>query len=531
MTSSMVSSSPVSIRGGSPTRRRSNSPDELTDFDLANRPRHSPTLVRSFDPNDPQVRERQRTMDVDMAMQLSRARRETLHTHSEIISSPTAIPGPQSPYHSPEDHEHHHHDHHHDIEHDEDAFRDNDAQTIHVDVARQSSLHRKPHLHQTHDPALLATTTNAHLHLNIHDDDPSASSFGLPTYQANITRSSFDFARMEEFAAGEKAALGISSPVNTKFNLDLLRRRTVTSPLAGNDPSIPTPDAAAPNTTESHPTEDPTAAPVASGSSPVIGESTRPLRHRKLSQSNPNPRSHRKGIGGKMALFENDNSSPLPARLNFLSPRSGLSAGPSFEPVYDTNLGINTNVPSYSIANTGLTPGGGILATGHDRPYRFSFYSNALSATIHARSLSELPAEGQTFEDLFSGRPWKGQSGDAAWGKGVAPSTPPAMGLYPGPPGDLPKDRPSSAFAFNPPALERPLGDGYFNGMNTPRRDIKGGNGAVTGGMGVNGAPGIHGEDNTWWLDVTSPTDEEMKMLSKVSRIYISQISLTTINV
>ncbi|KAF6762058.1 hypothetical protein DFP72DRAFT_595015 [Ephemerocybe angulata] len=39
--------------------------------------RHSPTLVRSFNPNDPDVRERQRTMDVDMAMQLSRARRET----------------------------------------------------------------------------------------------------------------------------------------------------------------------------------------------------------------------------------------------------------------------------------------------------------------------------------------------------------------------------------------------------------------------------------------------------------------------
>jgi len=38
---------------------------------------------------------------------------------------------------------------------------------------------------------------------------------------------------------------------------------------------------------------------------------------------------------------------------------------------------------------------------GHDRPYRFSFYSNSLPAVIHARSLDELPADGQTFEQLF----------------------------------------------------------------------------------------------------------------------------------
>ncbi|ETW83532.1 cora metal ion transporter [Heterobasidion irregulare TC 32-1] len=83
--------------------------------------------------------------------------------------------------------------------------------------------------------------------------------------------------------------------------------------------------------------------------------------------------------------------------------------------------------------------------TGHDRPYRFSFYSNSLSATIHARSLSELPAEGQTFEDLFGG---------------------------------------ASKTALN----DQRLG-------NDP-------------------------EGQTWWLDVLSPTDEEMKMLSRVFNIH-----------
>ena len=38
----------------------------------ASPPRHSPTLTRAFHPDDPEVRERQRTMDVDLAMQMCR---------------------------------------------------------------------------------------------------------------------------------------------------------------------------------------------------------------------------------------------------------------------------------------------------------------------------------------------------------------------------------------------------------------------------------------------------------------------------
>jgi len=74
---------------------------------------------------------------------------------------------------------------------------------------------------------------------------------------------------------------------------------------------------------------------------------------------------------------------------------------------------------------------------GHDRPYRFSFHSNALPSAIHARSLGELPADGQTFEQLFSG-------------------------------------------VTSPPAGSS------------------------------------DSDNNTWWLDILNPTDEEMKMLSKV---------------
>ncbi|KAF6757680.1 hypothetical protein DFP72DRAFT_1168025 [Ephemerocybe angulata] len=68
--------SPISVHNHSPVRRRSSN-DSASLEDPARPASHSPTLIRSFNPNDPEVRERQRTMDVDMAMQLSRARRET----------------------------------------------------------------------------------------------------------------------------------------------------------------------------------------------------------------------------------------------------------------------------------------------------------------------------------------------------------------------------------------------------------------------------------------------------------------------
>ncbi|KAI0065784.1 cora-domain-containing protein [Artomyces pyxidatus] len=114
-------------------------------------------------------------------------------------------------------------------------------------------------------------------------------------------------------------------------------------------------------------------------------------------------------------------------------------------------------VPSFDDIPEALHSGGAqVPGNGHDRPYRFSFYSNALSATIHARSLSELPADGQTFAEMFSGLAGSGMSSGTA--------------------------------------------------SVDPR----------SAGAAVSGDP----EGHTWWLDVLSPTDEEMKMLSQVFNIH-----------
>ncbi|KAJ7129276.1 hypothetical protein C8R44DRAFT_829860 [Mycena epipterygia] len=133
--------------------------------------------------------------------------------------------------------------------------------------------------------------------------------------------------------------------------------------------------------------------------------------------------------------------------------------------------------PSFTIDAAQTTTGiPGILHTGHDRPYRFSFYSNALSATIHARSLSELPAENQSFTDLFSGLPPREQ------GASQAPPTRPG---------------PTPVVGDKAPRHSnyKPLGE-------RPRHNDS------------------DAESSTWWLDVQSPTDDEMKMLSKVFSIH-----------
>ncbi|KDR84050.1 hypothetical protein GALMADRAFT_54371 [Galerina marginata CBS 339.88] len=472
--SSPVMSSPVSI---SPPRRRSLSPSEISDGNSMRPPRHSPTLTRSFDPFD---RERQRTMDVDMAMQLSLARRDTLHASPvATFASPAPLSAHQpehsfSPEHEDERHDAHHltppfeHElehHGHDI--DADVLSDHDIQPMH--------------------------RSNPSLHLR--QEDPQASSFGLPTYQANVPQSAFDFSPMEDWAAAEKTRLGLTSAPNTRFS--------IANPLRSRSKPDPNSKPPAPMTTTNEISSEPYSATtlndaaIASGSNltaqpdqPHIATvaaddtvSDRPLRHRKLSQSNPHPRSHRKGIGGKMALFESN-----PTDTPSFSARLGLVLGSQ-----------GSHVADHITGGPHSGPIGGILNTGHDRPYRFSFYSNALSATIHARSLSELPADGQTFEQLFSG------------------IQPPSTDR----PAEDNTSRKDQGPVFSPPYttgsyFPHPNSNSIF--LNPNRRSING-QGHEKGGGGVNGLTDDQ-DGNTWWLDVQNPTDDEMKMLSKVFSIH-----------
>lgn len=132
--------------------------------------------------------------------------------------------------------------------------------------------------------------------------------------------------------------------------------------------------------------------------------------------------------------------------------------------------------------------------TGHGQPYRFSFYSNALPVTIHARSLAELPAEGQSFEDLFKGRNIPG---------GEQPT---ATELQFGSGRNTPRD-------FSGVSLTAPTPQSWHQAaMNKSANPL-----APT-------PPPPNPDDDpdtyTWWLDVLSPSDEEMRVLSRVFGIH-----------
>ncbi|KAH7102955.1 magnesium transporter [Auriculariales sp. MPI-PUGE-AT-0066] len=113
-----------------------------------------------------------------------------------------------------------------------------------------------------------------------------------------------------------------------------------------------------------------------------------------------------------------------------------------------------------------------------DERYRYSFYSNGLGTAIHAKTLADLPSPGQSFADLFMhGTPREAEKSGAA--------TPSDGSAVPGAAGLANKSSVGSA-----------------NGISStlPQEDEE--------------------ESNTWWLDVLCPTDDEMRLLSKVFGIH-----------
>ncbi|KAI0751123.1 cora-domain-containing protein [Daedaleopsis nitida] len=291
-------------------------------------------------------------------------------------------------------------------------------------------------------------------------------------YQATVERADkphYEFSLMEEYAHEEKGRLGIHSATSPPvFDLS--------QPQASSSTHIPIPG----------PSELPPQDAIREPGEPAPQDSALPFtlpraRHRKLSASSPAPRR------GKMALFEQGGAPPpsLSSRAPHLAVGTTLSAVPSYDNLDDSRRG-----PDFTGAGMGGGPG-----SGHDRPYRFSFYSNALSATIHARSLSELPAEGQTFEDLFLGRPPSQPATNL--NNGVLNHGP--AGVI----GSLPR---SGAASPVPPIAVNGTPGGTPKGMPAMPGERR---------------PGDNNSDgNTWWLDVFAPTDEEMRLLSKVFSIH-----------
>ena len=313
---------------------------------------------------------------------------------------------------------------------------------------------------RAHDPALLVASpepsggATPHVLSRTHHTETMYAP--PPEYLPPAAyRTVFDFGPLEEFGRAEKKCLQIVSPVDTKPQSPKqdLRRRL------GQD------------------VQQVEGAPALVGGLPHLGGTPGEAsmsgrsRQQKLSSSHPQPRR------GKPAA-----SPTLHSQIPLTS---------SFED------GQPTHMRQQRPHITRMQPDD----ICQDKPFRFSFYSNALPSTIHARSLAELPTEGQTFEELFWGEREQQQRGS-----------------------HVPLGHLGSLATMATTAVNVNMGSGYV----TPaaRSDHRfGGNHTMEstpppGPSSRGPAPYDDGDADTWFLDVLSPTNEEMCVLSKVFGIH-----------
>src|SRR5579863_1729128 len=271
-------------RDGSPTRYRSSS----LDSDTATAARRSPTLSRAYNLMDPDARERQRTLDVDMAIHLSRARQNS------VSLSPDASPLKLREH---DDREPETCTHHEETTFPNLFFQEEQE----MEIAR-GEMPRQVHIGDPYRSVLMPDDLRQHsdmTHHLVHNHEPHI--FGslhsvahhidgaLPLYQppALIGRQTFNFAAMENFAMTEKTRLGLaSSPIDERLQHMRVRK---SSKVYANDE----------------------VGSSGGSTNDFCLPATHAARERKLSQSIALPRRHG---GGKMALFEGIPGAP-PASL------------------------------------------------------------------------------------------------------------------------------------------------------------------------------------------------------------------------
>lgn len=215
---------------------------------------------------------------------------------------------------------------------------------------------------------------------------------------------------------------------------------------------------------------------------------------------------------------------------------------------------------------------------GGERQYRFTFYSNALPNTIHARHLFELPAPGQSFEELLLGidpqqrsdkdkEPEPEEQMARAQDPKTASAAPQTSAAAAAAAADTSNGNASRSGPRQVSALTNAINAGRLEGStapntgsntpeHTPHLNTNGRVGAAgrSAGTGPAAPGGMRGsgigahanlssaqmaaiektrtlpggglrvdQDSdtcTWWLDVLSPSDQEMKMIARVFGIH-----------
>ena len=139
--------------------------------------------------------------------------------------------------------------------------------------------------------------------------------------------------------------------------------------------------------------------------------------------------------------------------------------------------------------------------TEEDAPYRFTYFNEELPSTIHSQTISELLQPGQTFKDLFVPEPLELSSDEES--------------------DEEDEERRSRESGNDPPRPDRKMNDGSKSG--TRHSSVISGERSDTQEKSDHGAEPTasprkakrYGSRPVFWLDVLSPTDTEMRVLSK----------------
>lgn len=144
-----------------------------------------------------------------------------------------------------------------------------------------------------------------------------------------------------------------------------------------------------------------------------------------------------------------------------------------------------------------------------DAPYRFTYFNEELPSTIHSQTISELLQPGQSFQDLFIPEPPELSSDESSADEETAS-------------GQAPSDRHTASpsnqsragtrhASLNGDQRESRFQHSDRSGDATPQQP---------GGTEAKEKPKRYGQRPTFWLDILSPTDTEMRVISKTFGIH-----------
>lgn len=180
-----------------------------------------------------------------------------------------------------------------------------------------------------------------------------------------------------------------------------------------------------------------------------------------------------------------------------------------------------------------------------DAPYRFTYFNEEFQSTIHSQTISELVQPGGSFRELFIPDPPElsdssesesedeevprddtfmrhvsGINGDSRAPTRQASLIDPNLMPEPKHAGSTKGSVRGSVKGFDGATSAKTSGEATPVGVKSPNKSSNGIKSPIGAPSAQTEKPKRYGDRPTWWLDVLSPTDAEMKIISKAFGIH-----------